>query len=235
MEERLIAIVPAAGIGKRFGTSIRKTFVNLDGIPLLIHTLKRLHTSEAIKEIIPVLKEQDVEKGYELVNTHKLGKIKKIVTGGKERQDSVYNALMPIEGESLILIHDGVRPLFSVQLVERLIQELNGFDGIAPGIPVKDTLKVVAADGRVISTARREEFWTIQTPQLFPLNVIKKAYESAYSDGHYATDDAALVERIGGRVRIIAGSPFNIKVTTPEDLEMVECVLSKLSGKMPDL
>ncbi len=244
METKIIAIVPAAGLGKRFDISIKKPFVNLRGIPLLIHALKRLHDVRSITEIIPVLMEEDIEKGIEIVDAHKLHKIKRIVPGGRERQDSVYNALRLLDvgtgrfrEEDLILIHDGVRPIISTKLVEKLVEEINrstfkkcsikGVDGVAPGIPVKETLKEVTSDGMVVSTVKREKFWTIQTPQIFPLKVIKKAYDRAYKDGFYATDDASLVERIGGKVKIIAGSPLNIKITTPEDLEIVEHLLTK--------
>jgi 2-C-methyl-D-erythritol 4-phosphate cytidylyltransferase len=232
MKKKIIAIVPAAGLGKRFSVSFRKPFVNLNGIPLLIHTLKRLHDVKSITEIIPVLRQQDIKRGFEMVKTYRLDKIKQIVPGGQERQDSVYNALKLLDRvdsyrESLILIHDGVRPLISSKLIEKLIKGIKGFDGVVPGIPVKETLKEVATDGIVISTVKREKFWTIQTPQIFPIEVIKKAYDRAHADGFYATDDAALVERIGGRVKIILGNPFNIKVTTPEDFDMIKLLLMK--------
>ncbi len=222
MKIRAVAIVPAAGIGRRFDGTIRKTFVSLNGIPLLIHTLKRLQDAAVITEIIPVLKEDDIEKWSEVIAANGLSKVKRIVPGGCERQDSVYNALKILQGESLILIHDGVRPVFSARLIERLINEINGFDGIVPALPVKDTVKVVDADNIVVSTEDRNKLQAVQTPQVFPLRVIKEAYNRAYADGFYATDDAALVERMGGRVKVIEGSPFNIKVTTQEDLEMVQ-------------
>lgn len=249
MKIKVVAIVPAAGLGKRFGTSVRKPFANIEGMPLLICTLKRLHKAKPITEIIPVLRQEDMEKGLELIETHSLNKIKQIAAGGKERQDSVLSALRLIEevGDStlrdgLILIHDGVRPLISTELIERLLREIKGsgltclpdrqaraeVDGVVPGIPVKETLKEIdKTKGFVLSTVKREKFWIIQTPQVFPFTVIKKAYDKAYTDGFYATDDAALVERIGGKVKIIAGDPFNIKVTTPEDMNMVEHLLMK--------
>ncbi len=233
MKERAVAIVPAAGMGKRFGSFMRKTFVNLKGIPLLIQTLKRLHESEFVKEIIPVLRSEDIEKGYELVGNYGLHKIKRIVEGGEERQDSVYNGLKSIDGDGLVLIHDGVRPIIPEGLIEGLIRGLDGFDGIAPGIPLRETIKIVDDSGTVVNTVRREGFWSIQTPQVFPLDTLRKAYQRAYKDGYHATDDTALIERIGGRVKIIMGSPFNIKVTTTEDLEIIRCLLAK--GKSKEL
>jgi len=227
--DKVVAIVPAAGPGKRFGSSLKKPFVDLEGIPLLIHVLKRLETVESIEEVIPVLRGEDIEKGLELIETYKLRKVKRIAPGGRERQDSVYNALCLIENEGLVLIHDGVRPLIVPQLIEKILSEFgeDDIDGVVLGIPVKETLKEVQDNSFVLSTVRRERFWTIQTPQLFRLNVLKEAYDRAYKDGFYATDDAALVERIGGRVKVIMGDPFNIKVTTPEDMEMVKYLLRK--------
>ncbi len=249
MKIKVVAIVPAAGLGKRFGTSVRKTFVSLRGDPLLIHTLKRLHAVKSITEIIPVLRQQDVEKVYEMAETYKLDKIRRIAAGGRKRQDSIYNALKLLKEEihdgsrqssivnpngtlrrqskCMVLIHDGARPIISGRLIEKLLHEIKGVDGVAPGIPVKETLKEVGANDMVVSTVKREKFRTIQTPQVFPVEVIKKAYDKAYAEGFYATDDAALVEKMGGKVKIIAGSPFNVKVTTLEDLELVEYLLSK--------
>ncbi len=224
---KLIAIVPAAGLGKRFDSSVKKTFVTVKGLPLLIYTLKRLNMAKRVTEIIPVLNEKDMEEWIDIIDAAKIKKIKKIVPGGKERQDSIYNALRILTGEALVLIHDGVRPVFPVQLVDSLVKGIKGFDGIVPGLPVRETIKTVSPDGIVLSTENRDKLWTVQTPQVFPLKVIKKAYESAYAERYYATDDAALVERMGGRVSIIKGSPFNIKVTTREDLAIIESLLNK--------
>jgi len=232
MKKKVIAIVPAAGLGKRFNASAKKTFININGIPLFIHTLKRLCDEEAVTEIIPVLKDEDIENGFELVKKYNLDKIVRIAPGGKERQDSIYNALYLVENknrpspEDIILIHDGVRPFIPTGLIANLIAELKNADGAIPGVSVKETLKAAAADGTVVSTMNREKFWAVQTPQAFFFNIIQKAYDTAYADGFYATDDAALVERIKGKVKIIPGSPFNIKVTTPEDMELVEWILS---------
>jgi len=223
--EKVTAIIPAAGLGKRFSSSRRKPFAEIAGTPVLIFTLKRLHEIKSIAEIIPVLREEDMEKGLELIEANNFKKIKQLAPGGRERQDSVYNALKLIKKESLVLIHDGVRPLISAELIERLLSEVKGFDGVVPGLPVKETLKKVNAKGFITSTMKREEIWSIQTPQVFPLKTIKEAYDKAYEDGFYATDDAALVERIGGKVKTIEGSPFNIKITIPEDIKIVEFLL----------
>ncbi len=234
MRTDTIAIVPAAGLGKRFDAHRKKTFADLDGAPLVIRTLKRLHDEEAINEIIPVFGRQDIEKGFKMVKDYKLTKVTRIATGGAERQDSIYNALKLINetrtgqnNELLVLIHDGVRPFIPRDLINRLIDGAKGVDGVVPGIPVKDTLKEVNGNGIVVATVDREKIRAIQTPQVFSYPVIRNAYEKAEKEGFYATDDAGLVERAGGKVRIIDGSPYNIKVTTPEDLEMLEYIFSK--------
>ena len=231
MNKEIIAIVPAAGLGTRFNASVKKTFINLRGIPLFIQTLKRLSDEESITEIIPVLRGEDIDNGFQMFKEYNMKKIKRIAAGGKERQDSIYSALKLLEkngtgADSIVLIHDGVRPFIPKGLIESLIAELKNADGVIPGIPLKETLKEAAADGTVVSTMDREKFWAVQTPQAFFFRVIKKAYDTAYTESFYATDDAALIERTGGRVKIIPGSAYNIKVTTPEDMEMLEWILS---------
>jgi 2-C-methyl-D-erythritol 4-phosphate cytidylyltransferase len=227
MEESIIAIVPAAGLGKRFDSSRKKTFVHVDEIPLLAHTLLRLQKEESITEIIPVLRDEDIEYGKDLASEYELHKVRKIARGGHERQDSIYNALKMIEDSQLVLIHDGVRPVIPEGTINNLVKGLAGVDGVIPGRPAKDTLKEVDNEGLVVSTMNRQKIRAIQTPQLFNYNIIRRAYDLAYEKGLYATDDAALVEDMGGKIRVIPGSPYNIKVTVPEDMDMVEFFLMK--------
>ena len=238
METGVIAIVPSAGLGKRFDASGRKTFVNINGIPLLIYTLKRLHRETSITEIIPVLKKEEIEEGFKLAGKYKLDKIKQIAPGGRERQDSIYNALKLIKNagtgdvpeehrRGIVLIHDGVRPFIPEGMIDKLVDNVSDAGGVVPGIPVKETIKEVNSNGIVVSTLNRDKVRAVQTPQAFLFNTIKNAYDRAYSEGFYATDDAGLVERTGGRIKIIEGSPFNIKITTQEDLEIMEHVLER--------
>lgn len=234
MGGEIYAIVPSAGIGKRFDESKRKTFVNLNGIPLFIHTLTRLQREQIISEIIPVFREEDMEKGVDIIRSHNLHKIKRLAPGGKERQDSIRHALGLLQDDgddllekSFVLVHDAVRPVIPKDTIENLFKAIKDVDGVAPGISSTETLKVVGSDNVATSTIDRQSIRAIQTPQVFPFTVIKKAYDQAFKEGYYATDDAALVERTGGRVKIIPGSPYNIKVTTPEDIEIIECILKK--------
>jgi 2-C-methyl-D-erythritol 4-phosphate cytidylyltransferase len=228
MKKRAIAIVPSAGIGRRFGSEEKKTFTEVQGIPVLIHTLRNLQSVEPIEEIIPVLKEEDREHGYELIKIHNLHKVKRIAKGGKERQDSVYNALKLINNyDGFIVIHDGVRPLITPAFVEGILHEAGYDHGVVPGLPVRETIKKVDSERNVISTVNRSNVWSIQTPQIFPFSMIKEAYDMANKEGFYATDDAALVERAGRKIKIVKGSFWNIKITTPEDIYFVEMVIKQ--------
>jgi 2-C-methyl-D-erythritol 4-phosphate cytidylyltransferase len=229
---KVIAIVPAAGLGKRFGQGTNKSFQVLGGRPLIIWSLKALQAVEEICEIIPVLKSEDMEIVQRLLEEEDFPKIKRIAAGGKERQDSVYNGLKYMEDKNcIVLIHDGVRPLIRTHLVEELIKQMydairnkEECDGIIPGVPVKDTIKETE-DGFVSKTLKRGSLWAVQTPQVFPYKKILRAYEKAAREGYYATDDAALIERYGGTVKVIMGSYTNIKITTPEDLYIAEALL----------
>lgn len=229
MTGKVIAVVPAAGIGKRLGAGTNKPFLSLLGRPLLLWTLDVLQESAEIKEIIPVLRETDLDTAARLIEEHRITKVKRIAPGGRERQDSVYNGLRLLDGhDGLVLIHDGVRPLVTPGLISETISAMDGFDGAVAAVPVKDTIKE-ALDGVVQGTLRRDTLWAVQTPQVFPSQVIRKAYECAFSEGFFGTDDAALVERIGGRVRIVAASYDNIKITTPEDVPVAEMLLMQRS------
>ncbi len=232
MNKKIVVIVPAAGLGKRFDANKKKTFVSIGGIPLLAHTLKRLNSEALITDIIPVLRGQDTKTGLDIAEEHNLEKVRWIAVGGPERQDSIYNGMRLLEemgggvsSDTLILVHDGARPIIPKGTIHRLISAVEGIEGAAPGVPAKETLKSVDRDGIITSTVDRENIRAIQTPQIFPFSVLKKAYEKAFKDGFYGTDDASLVERIGGKIKIIPGSPLNIKVTTPEDLHLIEYII----------
>ncbi|MDI6889907.1 MAG: 2-C-methyl-D-erythritol 4-phosphate cytidylyltransferase [Thermodesulfovibrionales bacterium] len=226
MNYKVIAIVPSAGRGKRFGPNINKPFQDLGGKPLVVWSIETLESVDEIAEIIPVLRKEDMERGVEVFERYKLSKIKRIAPGGKERQDSVYNGLKLVEDKNcIVLIHDGVRPLIEKPLIQEVIKELKGFDGVVLGVPIKDTIKE-AKGGIIKKTLRRDSIWAIQTPQVFPYINILTAYERAMKEGFYLTDDAALVEGYGGKIKVIMGSYRNIKITTPEDLNMAEFFLS---------
>lgn len=226
---KVIAIVPAAGSGKRFGLGTNKPFQNLMGKPLIVWSLETLESVNEIVEIIPVLKEEDIKLAVEVFKKYNFSKISRVVVGGKERQDSVFNGLRNVKDKDcIILVHDGVRPLIERHLIEEVIKEIEegftDFDGVTLGVPLKDTIKEV--EGVIVKkTLPRDSLWAIQTPQIFPYEVIVEAYEKAMREGFYSTDDAALIERYGGKVKIIMGSYRNIKITTPEDICIAEALL----------
>ncbi len=227
------AIVPAAGVGRRFGPGKDKPFQILGGKPLILWAIDTFQGIPEISEIIPVLRTEDSIAARKLFEQHGISKIKRIAPGGKERQDSVYNGLKLIEDKhGVVLIHDGARPFVERDFVNGMIAEMqkgrDDFDGIVPGVPVKDTIKE-AAQGSVTKTLRRDKLWAVQTPQIFRHDKILKAYEQAMEKRRYATDDAALVEKFGGKIRIITGTYRNIKITTPEDLLIAEALLRENS------
>lgn len=233
-QEKVVAIVPAAGMGKRFGPGTNKPFKSLMGKPLIVWSLETLESVVEVSEIIPVLKLEDMLYGKKLFEEYGLSKIKRIAPGGNERQDSVYNGLKLIDNRNcIVLIHDGVRPLIEKTLIEEVIKHLSQVlrakeecDGVAIGVPLKDTIKE-AENGMIKKTLRRDSLWAIQTPQVFSYKNILAAYKRAMKERFYSTDDAALVEKYGGKIKVVMGSYKNIKITTPEDLAIAEFLLSR--------
>lgn len=223
------AIVPAAGLGRRMGGS-RKPFLEIGYVPVIVHSLLLLQSIESITEIIPAVRPEDTSEIQAMIERYEITKAVRVAPGGAERQDSIFNALQLVDCKAcgIVLVHDAVRPFADAAMVMQLINAAADGFGAIPGVPVKDTVKLVGDDGFIESTPSREKLVAVQTPQAFPCDMLKRAYESAMVDGVYATDDAALVEKIGGqagwRVKVIQGSYDNIKITTPEDLGIAEII-----------
>ncbi len=230
MQHKAVAIVPSAGLSRRFGEGRNKPFETLGNKPVLIWALEVLERMPEISEIIPVLKETDIQAGTELFKHYKITKVKRIAPGGKERQDSVFNGLHFIkDNASVVLIHDGARPFPEPKTVRRALKALSGCDGVVIGVSPKDTIKEI--EGEFIrQTLKRDTLIAIQTPQIFFYQPLLAAYEKAMKESFYATDDATLVERNGGRVSVVKGEYTNIKITTPEDLVIAEAFL-KMRGE----
>ena len=230
MHHKAVAIVPSAGLGRRFGEGRNKPFETLGGKPVLIWALEALEKMSEISEIIPVLKEADIQSGAELFKNYKITKVNCIAPGGRERQDSVFNGLHFIKDKrSVVLIHDGARPFLEPKTVRRALRALSGCDGVVIGLPPKDTIKEI--EGELIrQTLNRDTLIAIQTPQIFFYQPLLDAYEKAMNESFYATDDAALVERNNGRIRVVKGDYTNIKITTSEDLVIAEAFL-KMRGE----
>lgn len=227
---KTVAIIPAAGSSKRMQNNISKQYLLLDGIPVLAHTLRIFQGSPEIHEIFLIVPKRDVEFARNgIVDRYGISKVSNILAGGKERQDSVRKGIDSLENDhDIVVIHDGVRPFISEELLHSTILEASRVQAVTVGMPVKDTVKVVDHHGIVTETLNRNHLWLTQTPQAFDRDVIRKAYEAAYRDNYYGTDDASLVERIGVKVTMIRGSYNNIKITTKDDLILAEILTRAL-------
>lgn len=217
---KTVAIIPAAGAGKRMESGLSKQYLALEGVPILVRTLRVFETApsvDAVFLIVPAGDEDAVRR--DMVAPHGLAKISHILPGGKERQDSVRVGIEALRDETeIVVIHDAVRPFVTLEMIEASVEGARRFGAVSVGVPVKDTVKSVGVDGWVSHTMDRSQLWLTQTPQTFQRGIIQEAYRRAYREGVYATDDASLVERIGIRVRMIPGSYENIKITTAVDL-----------------
>ncbi len=222
------AVVVAAGRGRRMG-GVEKQFLPLGGKPVVYYPLRTLDASPSITGIILVVPPGKVEYARHMIHDLGISKVKKVVEGGEERQDSVMRGLEHVE-DGVVLIHDGVRPFLRVSLVERISREAGRFGAVVPGIPVKDTLKKVEHN-EVIKTLERGGVYAIQTPQGFDKEILLDAYRKAYKDGFYATDDAGLVERAGYTVRVVEGDALNLKITTKDDIILAGAILQMLERR----
>lgn len=226
-----LAIIPAGGAGRRMGGSAPKQYRPLAGVPVIIHTLRAFQSASVIDEIYLVVPEGDIpEVTSGIVARYALTKVSRIFAGGAERQDSVRNALAHVREEhGIIVVHDGVRPFVSGELIRRAVAAAGEYGAASVGVPVRDTVKEVSPAGWVVKTVPREGLWLTQTPQAFQRPLIQAAYEKAGQEGFSGTDDASVVERLGVPVRMIPGESDNIKLTTPEDLLLGEVILRRFS------
>jgi 2-C-methyl-D-erythritol 4-phosphate cytidylyltransferase len=240
---KVVVIIPAAGLGTRMASApgakgkkpaASKQFAELAGTPILIHTLKEFSASPEVKEIWVALRASEMEAFKQLIE--KESKALKetqihLVEGGEHRQHSVANAIQAISAapEDVILVHDAVRPFVTAEIIHNVIRAAEKYGAAIAGIPAVDTVKQVerTAEGALItSTIPRERVVMAQTPQGFRYDVIKKAFDEAVADGFVGTDEASLVERSGHEVAVVMGSPRNLKITTPADLELARFYLS---------
>ncbi|MBI2875914.1 MAG: 2-C-methyl-D-erythritol 4-phosphate cytidylyltransferase [Candidatus Tectomicrobia bacterium] len=228
-EARGVALVPAAGSGRRLGGEVPKQFCALQGKPVLVHTLQRLQGAPGIEGIYLIVPPAEVAYCQrELVIGYGLDKVVAVVEGGPERQDSVYRGLCRVEGQpELVLVHDGVRPFVSARLLEETLAAAERFGAAIAALPCTDTIKEVDGGGTVCRTLDRKRLWQVQTPQAFRFSLFHEVLERARAEGFQATDEAALVEWAGHPVRVVSGEPYNLKVTVPADLPWAEWLLEK--------
>ncbi len=222
------ALILAAGSGKRMGTGRPKQFLELAGRPLLAHTLDAFERCGSVDQVVVVASADSIDDVTELVKA--VSKVRSIVAGGVERQDSVREGLKAVSGEAdLIAVHDGARPLIRPDEIEAVLAAAGASGAAVIGQPASDTVKR-AQGSHAVETLDRSELWTVQTPQAFRAEVLREAHEAAQRDGFLGTDDTALVERCGKTVTLVEGSRDNIKVTHPGDLERAEDILRRRSG-----
>lgn len=221
------AIIVAAGSGTRFGGDTPKQFVRICGKPLLVHTLEKFQNCEAIDEIILVLAKHQISNFRSQITDFDLDKLKKIVSGGAARAESVFNGLKVIDEENaeIVAVHDGARPLVSEEEISNALKKANETGAACLVGKVNDTIKEVS-DGKIVGTINREKLRRALTPQCFRYEVLMRAFEENEID-EIATDESFLVEKLGIEVLVVEGSPQNIKVTSPEDLIFVENYFKK--------
>ncbi|MDF2548396.1 MAG: 2-C-methyl-D-erythritol 4-phosphate cytidylyltransferase [Anaerosolibacter sp.] len=222
------AIILAAGQGKRMNAASNKQYLILKEKPIIAHTINAFEKCALIDEIILVVHEHEQEFCQKsILEKYKYTKIKGLVKGGKERQESVYNGLKEIgEETNIVLIHDGARPLITEQVIQRCIHGAIEHGAVSAGVPIKETIKIMGKDRFVSYTPKREDVWVTQTPQAFQKDIILKAHEFAIAQEILGTDDAMLVEHMGLKIKMVEGDYENIKITTPEDLIAAEAILN---------
>lgn len=234
--DKVAAIIPAAGVGKRMKAGMNKVWLTLNGEPVLSHTLKVFQASGRIGRIVLVVNEPELPEFEKYLLHHKrLFQVPvDLVAGGAERQDSVANGLNFLKihaacGEKyeLVLVHDAARALLTPEVLEIAIDAGYKYRAAAVGVPVKDTIKEVDSDGMVVDTPERDALWAVQTPQVFDFDLLYTSYWQAMELGLRFTDDCGVVEYFEHPVQLVLGSYDNLKITTPEDLVVAEAILRR--------
>jgi len=234
---KVSVIIPAAGLGTRMAPAGKKTtaskqFFEIDGVPIIVHTLRVFALNPRVAQIVVALRKSEMEQFSRQLEKEKMAGKVIVAEGGEHRQQSVGNALAQLKAapDDVVLVHDAVRPFVDDEIIEHVVREVEKHGAAIAGLPAVDTIKQVerAAEGAIItSTIPRERVVQAQTPQGFRYELIKRAFDSAAADGFTGTDEASLVERIGENVWVVMGSTRNIKITTPGDMELAEFLMSK--------
>jgi 2-C-methyl-D-erythritol 4-phosphate cytidylyltransferase len=236
---RIAAILPAAGLGTRMGAETPKQFLELDGVPLVIFTLRRLAACAALTDFFIATRAEEVAALEQRVAQERLfvgqtTRTVRVLRGGGTRQESVANALAQVAADTeIVMVHDAVRPFVTCEQIERVIAEARKRRAVVLGIPAMDTVKEVKRASLpedvalVTATIPRERVVLAQTPQAFSYALLKEAFERAQQDGVTASDEAGLVERLGHDVHVVLGSERNIKITRPADMELARFYLEQ--------
>ncbi len=222
-QSKVAAIIVAAGESRRMG-GIDKVMAPLGGKSILVRVIETFQKCRPINQIVVVVNAKNIEKCRQMVAEERWGKVNDVCAGGRRRQDSVAAGLKRLKDCDWVVIHDGARPLVTVDMIERGLEAARETGAAAAAVPVTDTIKVVGNGAIVHQTLLRENLRAVQTPQVFRIDIITKAYQQVSDD---VTDDASLVEQAGYKVKLYAGSYDNIKVTTPDDLSLAETLWKK--------
>jgi 2-C-methyl-D-erythritol 4-phosphate cytidylyltransferase len=219
----ITALVPAAGLGTRMNLDLAKPLVEIKAKPVIIYTLEVLDAHPLIDEIVLIFHQEGLLRARSLVKEYGLKKVSRVIQGGATRKESVRNGLEVVSSKTgLVLIHDGVRPFVDEGSITRVIEEAKVSGAAVLGVPIKSTIKRIGPGTEVEETLKRDRLWEIQTPQVFERELIQKAY--LRQSKHAVPDDAALVELMGKKIKVVMGSYFNIKITTQEDLVFAEAI-----------
>lgn len=220
------AIIVAAGNGERMNSSLSKQFIHIFDRPIISYTIEMFQNCEMVCDIIIVTKEADILEMNSIVKAFDFTKVSKIVSGGDSRQQSVYKGLLEVDNDtSLVAVHDGARPFVLIDDIKGTLRKAKEFGAAATAVKLKDTIKETDGDQFVTNTPDRSKLWAIGTPQCFEYDLIMRAYENANMHNVNATDDCALAEKIGVKVKLVEGSYENIKITTPEDIIFAKAIL----------
>ena len=229
------AIIVAAGKGTRMKAVQNKQFMHLIDRPVLAYTLEAFEQCEWIDEIIVVTSEEGIVLCKEIIDISGFVKVTQLITGGKERQHSVYNGLKEInENAQLVAIHDGARPLVYPMHIQEVLEAALDRGGAALGVTLKDTIKLIDDQNNIIETVDRSKLRAVQTPQAFKVDIIRQAHEDAITNNIQVTDDCMLVEKMGITIKMVEGSYDNIKITTSEDMYLAKAIIENVEWEEED-
>jgi len=228
---QVAAIIAGGGEGRRFSSKVRKQFLEIKNKPVLAHSIYPFENSGIINEIVVVVPKNSTELAKkEIVAGYHYKKVSCVVAGGEKRQDSVWEGLKNLKQKpDYVYIHDGARPFIKISDIEKSFLDVQKYSALIFAVRAGNTIKRVGKDLVIVETLNREELWEAQTPQVFRFDLIKDAFQKAYSEKFYSTDDSSLLERLGKKVKIFQGSPLNIKITFESDLDFAKAIMENWS------
>jgi 2-C-methyl-D-erythritol 4-phosphate cytidylyltransferase len=223
----VLGIIPAAGTGVRMGSGTPKQFLALEGVPIFVHTLRKVSASDVVDEIYVAVRPEDSERARHDLEHEHFTKPVRLVNGGSSRQETVARALAHAPpGNELVVVHDAVRPFVELEMIRRVTEAARAEGGAILGILSVDTVKQVERQ-TIVGTIPRERIALAQTPQAFRYSILREAFDRAAADGFNGSDEASLVERLGYRVTVLLGSDRNIKITKPSDLPLARLYIAQ--------